>query len=49
MSAAIKVLDQQGRSKAKKAAMIGKLLMSLLLNRIFFNRDGLEGFGGLKK
>lgn len=35
MSAAIKVLDQQGRSKAKKAAMIGKLLMSLLLNRIF--------------
>lgn len=35
MSAAIKVLEQQGHSKAKKAAMIGKLLMSLLLNRIF--------------
>lgn len=36
MSATIKVLDQQGHSKAKKAAMIGKLLMSLLLNREYF-------------
>lgn len=49
MSAAIKVLEQQGHSKAKKCSNDWKTTYVFIAQQNIFNRDGLEGFGGLKK